>query len=277
MDCLVRLDVFRFARKCPLICSHSSILLSLLELYDSRARLRVAKRISNPGCYATSMQLLLAPLVPYMDIRAPPTVFGVSGYSGAGTLFTEDLDGRPVTVPKVHPADLHGGNGLRPYALTDHIHEREVSVHLSRLVDHSPTDPRFSKPTSELDVETGPLAETMLEHADKPLRVAFVPVVASWYSGIISTASVPLTKVAVERRMHVREFKALYEERYGREKLIKLLGKGPEVGDVEGQHGWVLGGIQLHSSGERIVAVGGLDNLLKGAATQCLQVSGELN
>jgi N-acetyl-gamma-glutamylphosphate reductase len=31
--------------------------------------------------------------------------------------------------------------------------------------------------------------------------------------------------------------------------------------------------VQLHSSGERVVAVGGLDNLLKGAATQCLQVS----
>jgi len=222
------------------------------------------------------MQLLLAPLVPYMDIRAPPTVFGVSGYSGGGTVFTNDPDGRPVTAPKISPTDLHGGNGLRPYSLTDHIHEREASVHLSRLVDHSPTDPHFAKPTSELDVETGPLAETALEHADKPLRVAFVPVVASWFSGIISTASVPLTQLAVERRMGAREFKALYEERYSGEKLVKILGRGPEVGEVEGQHGWVLGGMQLHSSGERIVAVGGLDNLLKGAATQCLQVSSEV-
>ena len=218
------------------------------------------------------MQLLLAPLVPYMDIRAPPTVFGVSGYSGAGTVFTNDPDGRPVTLPRVNPTDLHGGNGLRPYSLTDHIHERETSVRLSRLVDHSPTNPHFAKPTSELDVETDPLAERALEHADKPLRIAFVPVVAPWFSGIISTASVPLAQVAVERGMGAREFKALYEERYGGEKLVKILDKGPEVGDVEGQHGWVLGGMQVHSSGERIVAVGGLDNLLKGAAGQCLQV-----
>ena len=222
------------------------------------------------------MQLLLAPLVPYMDLRAPPTVFGVSGYSGAGTLFINDPDGRPVTAPKVNPTDLHDGNGLRPYSLTDHVHERETSVQLSRLVDRFLTDPRFTKPTSELDVETGPLAETFLEHADKPLCVAFVPVVASWFSGIISTASVPLTQVAVERRMGAREFKALYEEQYAGEKLVKILGSGPEVGDVEGQHGWVLGGVQLHSSGKRIVAVGGLDNLLKGAATQCLQVSPEV-
>ena len=198
------------------------------------------------------MQLLLAPLVPYMDTRAPPTVFGVSGYSGAGTVFINDPDGRPVTAPKVNPTDLHRGNGLRPYSLTDHIHERETSAHLSRLLGHpSPT---------------GPLA-------DEPLRVAFVPVVASWFSGILSTASVPLTQAAVERRMGAREFKALYEEQYAGEKLVKILSNGPEVGDVEGQHGWVLGGVQLHSGGERIVAVGGLDNLLKGAATQCLQVS----
>jgi N-acetyl-gamma-glutamyl-phosphate reductase/acetylglutamate kinase len=211
-----------------------------------------------------------------MDIRAPPTVFGVSGYSGAGTEFTNDPDGRLVTVPRINPTDLHGGNGIRPYSLTDHVHEREASVHLSRLVDHSPTDPHFAKPTSELDVETGPLAEMALEHADKPLRVAFIPVVAPWFSGIVSTASVPLTKVAVERRMGAREFRALYEDRYRGERLVKILGTGPEVEDVEGQHAWVLGGVQLHSSGERIVVVGGLDNLLKGAATQCLQVGSEV-
>ena len=234
--------------------------------------MRTAKRISNPGCYATSTQLLLAPLVPYIDLRAPPTVFGVSGYSGAGTVFANDPDGRPTTAPKVNPTDLHSGNGLRPYALTDHIHEREASVHLSRLLDHSPTDPHFARPTSDLDVETGPVAETFLAHADKPLRVAFVPAVAAWFSGIISTASVPLAH-ATQGRMGAREFRALYEERYAGERLVKILSNGPEVGDVEGQHGWVLGGVQLHSGGERIVAVGGLDNLLKGAATQCLQVS----
>ena len=27
----------------------------------------------------------------------------------------------------------------------------------------------------------------------------------------------------------------------------------------------------MHSGGERVVVVGGLDNLLKGAATQCMQ------
>ncbi len=41
------------------------------------------KRISNPGCYATAMQLAIAPLRD--QLAGPPQCFGVSGYSGAGT------------------------------------------------------------------------------------------------------------------------------------------------------------------------------------------------
>lgn len=44
-----------------------------------------------------------------------------------------------------------------------------------------------------------------------------------------------------------------------------------DVRDVEGQHGWTMGGVQVHSEGKRVVVVGALDNLLKGAATQCIQ------
>ena len=43
--------------------------------------------------------------------------------------------------------------------------------------------------------------------------------------------------------------------------------------DLQDKHTWTVGGFQVHSSGERAVVVGGLDNLLKGAATQCMQVS----
>jgi hypothetical protein len=58
--------------------------------------------VSNPGCYATNTQLLLAPLLPFLDQTRPPSVFGVSGYSGAGTKSGEkDDEGRPKTVPKI--------------------------------------------------------------------------------------------------------------------------------------------------------------------------------
>jgi len=46
--------------------------------------------------------MLLAPLMPYLHSSDRPTVFGVSGYSGAGTKSGEkDKDGLPKTVSKV--------------------------------------------------------------------------------------------------------------------------------------------------------------------------------
>ncbi len=46
--------------------------------------------------------MLLAPLMPYIDPSNPPTVFGVSGYSGAGTKTgSNDENGRPMTVAKI--------------------------------------------------------------------------------------------------------------------------------------------------------------------------------
>lgn len=81
-----------------------------------RDKLAAARRIANPGCYATAMQLGLAPLVPLLD--GPPSVFGVSGYSGAGT----------TPSPKNDPEVLR--DNLLPYSLTEHVHEREVSRQL---------------------------------------------------------------------------------------------------------------------------------------------------
>lgn len=82
------------------------------------------RRISNPGCYATAMQLALAPM---RDLLAGPAqCFGVSGYSGAGTSPSDRND----------PDKLR--DNLMPYALAGHIHEREVSRHLRHPVEFMP-------------------------------------------------------------------------------------------------------------------------------------------
>ncbi len=82
------------------------------------------KHISNPGCYATAMQLAIAPLLD--RLAGPPQCFGVSGYSGAGT-----------TPSDKNNVDLLRDN-LMPYALTDHMHEREVSRQLAVPVEFMP-------------------------------------------------------------------------------------------------------------------------------------------
>lgn len=216
------------------------------ELYG-RDDIRASKRISNPGCYSTSTQLLIAPLLPYLAPPAWPTIFGVSGYSGAGTITQSGEAGaRPVSLPKVTPESLAGG--VRPYSLTDHIHEREAGWHLSKLL--TPAD--------------GPSASASKQR----FQVAFIPTVAPFFSGIISTLSFPLSTSTLS----ASDITALYASYYGGERLVRTQKGVPTLGDVRDRHGWVVGGVQLHSGRERVVVVGGLDNLLKGAATQCMQV-----
>lgn len=90
----------------------------------TRNRYAGQRRISNPGCYATAMQLAIAPL---RDILAgPPVCFGVSGYSGAGTTPSDKND----------PEKLR--DNLMPYSLTGHVHEREVTRQLGLPVEFLP-------------------------------------------------------------------------------------------------------------------------------------------
>lgn len=115
------------------------------------------------------------------------------------------------------PEDL--GLSIRPYALTDHIHERESSLHLSTLAD-SPS----------------------------PFQLSFIPNVAPWFSGIISVLNAPLTK-----SFRASEISGLYAEKYEKERLC-IVGKGVvDVRDAEGKHGWRVGGVQVHSGGKRVV------------------------
>ncbi len=90
----------------------------------TRERYVGQKRISNPGCYATAMQLAIAPLLD--RLAGPPQCFGVSGYSGAGT-----------TPSDKNNVELLRDN-LMPYALADHMHEREVSRQLGIPVEFMP-------------------------------------------------------------------------------------------------------------------------------------------
>ena len=90
----------------------------------TRGRYAGQKRISNPGCYATAMQLAIWPMLD--QLAGPPQCFGVSGYSGAGT-----------TPSDRNNAELLRDN-LMPYALVDHLHEREVSTRLGVPVEFMP-------------------------------------------------------------------------------------------------------------------------------------------
>lgn len=191
-------------------------LYGLPELGD-RSKYEAARKISNPGCYATAAQIGIAPILEHVAEGQQPTIFGVSGYSGAGT--------KPS--PKNDIENLR--DNLIPYSLTDHIHEREVSRQLNT-------------------------------------QVAFTPHVAQWFQGISHTISIPL-----KTKLSARDIRNLYQDRYAGEKLIHVTGEAPLVKDISGKHGVVVGGFGVSSRQDRVVVVATIDNLLKGAATQCLQ------
>lgn len=181
----------------------------------NRSKIARAMRIANPGCYATASQLGIAPLVPYLG--GQPTVFGISGYSGAGTKPSPKNDVENLT------------NNIIPYSLTDHIHEKEISSQLGT-------------------------------------PIAFIPHVAVWFQGIHLSINIPL-----EKEMTSRDIRNIYQDRYAGEKLVKIVGEAPSVKNIAGRHGVEIGGFAVHSSGKRVVVCATIDNLLKGAATQCLQ------
>lgn len=90
----------------------------------TRDQWRGERRIANPGCYATAIELSVAPLKG--QLAAPPVCFGVSGYSGAGTAPSDKND----------PDKLR--DNLIPYALTGHGHEREAAAALGLPVEFMP-------------------------------------------------------------------------------------------------------------------------------------------
>ncbi|QPG75868.1 Protein arg5,6, mitochondrial [Brettanomyces nanus] len=186
----------------------------LPELND-RLVISKARKISNPGCYATASQIAISPIIDY--IGGTPSIFGVSGYSGSGTKPSKKND---INFLR---------NNLVPYSLTDHTHEREISYRLGR-------------------------------------QVAFMPHVGQWFQGITLTINIPLRE-----KLSSRDIRSMYQERYEDEQLITVTGEAPYVKDISGKHGCVVGAFDVNTAQNRLVVVATIDNLLKGAATQCLQ------
>ncbi len=80
------------------------------ELSSSQRSLR----ISNPGCYATAMQLMLEPIKELLE--EPVHFFGISGYSGAGASPNKRNNLKTLK------------DNILPYSLVSHLHEQEVKV-----------------------------------------------------------------------------------------------------------------------------------------------------
>lgn len=122
-----------------------------------RDQIAGSRHISNPGCYATGMQLGLLPLV--QKLAGPPTIFGVSGYSGAGK------------TPSPRNDLEHLADNFLPYRLAGHVHEQEVSHQLG-------VDVRFMP---HVDSFFRGISLTIAATIDSPMTVAELNALYSAY------------------------------------------------------------------------------------------------
>ncbi|WP_205508143.1 N-acetyl-gamma-glutamyl-phosphate reductase [Eubacterium pyruvativorans] len=100
---------------------------------------------------------------------------------------------------------------------------------------------------------------------------AFSPIVGDFYSGMVMT--VPLHTGMLHGSPGPEEIRQVYRERYGEEKLIRVMDKDPEDGFI---HSNVMAGsdeFQVFVTGneERVLLLSRFDNLGKGASGQAVQ------
>jgi hypothetical protein len=113
-----------------------------------------------------------------------------------------------------------------------------------------------------------PEIEEQLSYASgEPVMINFTPHLVPMNRGILATEYASL-----KEKMTAEEVMAIYQKYYGNEYFIRLLGAGacPETKWVEGSN-FVDIGFQIDERTNRIVMMGAIDNLVKGAAGQAVQ------
>ncbi len=187
--------------------------------------------VGSPGCYPTATLLALAPLA-WTGLIGDLVVDAMSGVSGAGR------------EPK---AELHFGEvneSVRAYGLGGHRHVAEIEQELAGLAA-----------AAELPAGANPGAS----------GVDFLPHLVPMNRGILSTSHVRPT-----RPVSQAELDAIYAAAYADEPFVDVVAAAPATRHVHGSNfARVL--VRLDERTGRIVAMGVIDNLVKGAAGQAIQ------
>lgn len=108
--------------------------------------------------------------------------------------------------------------------------------------------------------------------AGKEILVSFTPHLVPMNRGILATEYASLNKKADGTYPTYEEVKAVYDQYYGKERFVRVLKKGmcPETKWVEGSN-YVDINFVIDERTGRIVMMGAIDNLVKGAAGQAVQ------
>ena len=200
----------------------------------NRDKVRKARLVANPGCYTTCSILTAYPLIKEGMIEPDTLIVDAkSGVSGAG---------RGAKLPNLF---CEVNENMKAYGVTSHRHTPEIEEQLGYA-------------------------------AQKKLTINFTPHLVPMNRGILATEYASLKKVEQPGAKFdyptCEQVKAVYDKYYGNEYFVRVLEQGvcPETRWVEGSN-FVDIGFQIDKRTGRIIMMGAIDNLVKGAAGQAVQ------
>ena len=200
----------------------------------NREDVKKARLVANPGCYTTCSILTAYPLVKEGLIDPDTLIIDAkSGTSGAG---------RGAKVPNLF---CEVNENIKAYGVASHRHTPEIEEQLGYA-------------------------------AGKEIVLNFTPHLVPMNRGILVTEYAKLKPVQKEDGSmglpSYEDIKAVYDKYYKEEKFVRVLDKGvcPETKWVEGSN-YVDVNFVIDERTGRIIMMGALDNLVKGAAGQAVQ------
>ena len=207
----------------------------LPELPGARDAIKTAARVAAPGCYATASILALAPLLAVgLADPADIVIVAASGTSGAGR----------STRPDLLATEVMGSMSAYQVGGT-HRHTPEIEQNID------PERAGFPAPA--------------------PVTVSFTPTLAPMARGILATCT---ARIKAESAAPDGQLRGVLRAAYDAEPFVHVLpeGRWPATGATLGSN---TAHLQVAADPHvgRAVVVCALDNLVKGAAGQAIQIA----
>src|SRR6516164_9491769 len=209
----------------------------LPELPGARAKIKAARTVAAPGCYATASILALAPLLAAgLADPADIVIVAASGTSGAG-------------------------RSPRPDLLASEVMGSMTAYQVGGAHRHTP----------EIEQNIDP--ERSGVPAPAPVSVSFTPTLAPMPRGILATCTARLSESAATGS-GTGQLRGALRAAYDAEPFVHVLPEGgwPVTGATLGSNAAHLQ-VATDSHAGRAVVVCALDNLVKGAAGQAIQIA----
>ena len=197
-----------------------------------RDKICAARKIANPGCFATAIQLALLPLAAAGELKNPVHVTAITGSTGAGV------------KPSATTHFSWRTDNLSTYKVFEHQHLLEICRNLCLLSPHSGQFNRHSG----LDPESLP-------------QIQFVPMRGDFARGIFAS-------VTVDTALSGEEALRLYRDYYADVAFTFVSDRPVDLKQVVNTNKCI---VALEKHGDTLVISSVIDNLLKGASGQAVQ------